>query len=97
MKERCVKAEKDVCEQKAMKNTLKWMKIPSAEEKMPDWKEFGMCCENLYNSTKEEYSGSGEYPMSAPILRGDDNGLFIGEINDRLEFCPWCGKEVNNG
>jgi len=70
-----------------------WMKIPLPP--IPKWSQLGWCCENLYNSTKQEYSMDSGYPENAPVLMGDDNSLFIGKIQERIKVCPWCGNEVN--
>ena len=59
------------------------------------WKQFGWCCENLYNSTNKEYSVDDGYPQNPPVLQGDDNSLFIGIIQERINVCPWCGEYVN--
>lgn len=74
---------------------LKWMKFPIPEEKIPYWKKQGWCCENLYNSTLEKYSESNGYPTNPGVLQGDDNSLFIGKIQERINLCPWCGEYVN--
>lgn len=74
-----------------------WMLLPEPPIKTPRWKQLGWCCENLYNSTNKEYSMDSGYPENAPMLMDERNQLYIGKIDDRIEFCPWCGKEVNNG
>jgi hypothetical protein len=66
------------------------------EEKIPEWKRLEWCCENLYKSTLEEYSTDGGYPQNPSILQGDDNSLFVGHVEDRITFCPWCGMKLNN-
>lgn len=68
-----------------------WMKIPITP--IPKWNQLGWCCENLYNSTNKEYNMDTGYPENAPVLMGDDNSLFIGNVQDRINFCPWCGNE----
>jgi hypothetical protein len=71
---------------------LKWMEIVKPkEEKIPEWKRLELCCENLYKSTQDPF------PQENPsILMFSPNEFFVMHIEDRINFCPWCGMKFNN-
>ena len=71
---------------------LNWALLPSPPIKTPRWEKLGWCCENLYNFYMPKYSESN----NPGVLMGDDNSLFVGNITERINICPWCGENINN-